>query len=87
MNNQIITAPTPANYPCNDPDFSKPLPGQVTHWPDNPAAFVRPRTCQPPVGFLADPFMRKQVGPCSATNPRPWVGPKIVAGQPPTDIF
>lgn len=72
-----IHAPQPEGYPCNDPDFSKPLPGQVTHWTGNPNFVPR----RPPVGILADPWSRALLRPC---EPRRTLPPIVVCSTPPT---
>ena len=60
-----ITAPQPDGYPCASPDFTVPLPGQITHW--DPKRIV---VCNPPIGFYADPWPNR-LQPCPPHNTLP----------------
>lgn len=77
-------APQPDNYPCNDPDYSKPLPGEVLRW-NGPK---RPVVLSQPQGFFADPWAKAaaQAGPC----PPKRIGPPVhvlETGEVPPRIF
>lgn len=75
----------PPGYPCNDPDYSKPLPGEVLNWPGL-SNFV-PR--RPPIGLLQDPWAKAQA--LSFCVPKRTLPPVVFNGAanpaPPFSIF
>lgn len=61
-------APQPDGYPCNQPDYSMPLPGEVLRW----TGPKRPVRLRPPVTAAADPWDKKELNsPCKPKNPLP----------------
>lgn len=63
-----ILAPQPDGYPCSQPDYSKPLPGEITHW-TGPA---RPVSSIPPASPAADPWDKRELAsPCKNKSPLP----------------
>lgn len=53
---------------CNNPDFSKPLPGETTHW----KGLRRPFVSKPPPAPAADRWDKAALAsPCKSLNPLP----------------
>lgn len=55
-------------YPCSDPDYSRPLPGEIVHSNQTPPVFP---LLYPPIRPAADPWDVRAQRSCSHKNPLP----------------
>lgn len=51
---------------CSDPDYSKPLPGEVLQW-----TAYRPVVLRPPPGLTADPWQKRAIAHCARRHTLP----------------